>query len=69
MFGSILRDKIFSEISSIHRSEKKIKNADALSRLRFEEKVIKSDIENENQEIIKMDYNKRKSKYIKFKSQ
>ncbi|CAB4422519.1 unnamed protein product [Rhizophagus irregularis] len=77
---SILRDKIFSEISSrkkiysnnkscIHRSGKKIKNADALSKLRFEEKVIKSDIENENQEIIKMDYNKRKSKYIKFKGQ
>ncbi|GBC29398.2 zinc knuckle protein [Rhizophagus irregularis DAOM 181602=DAOM 197198] len=44
----------------VHRSGKKIKNADALSRLQFEEKDIKRDVESFDQELNKMDYNKEK---------
>src|ERR1700742_1145205 len=50
----------------VHRSGKKIKNADALSRLKFEEKVIKESLEDSDQEINKMDYNKEKKlRYVK----
>ncbi|CAB5212107.1 unnamed protein product [Rhizophagus irregularis] len=52
----------------VHRSGKKIKNADALSRLRFEENI-NDDIEDDNQEIMKMENNKEKSKYVKSKGQ
>ncbi|CAB4443572.1 unnamed protein product [Rhizophagus irregularis] len=50
----------------VHRSGKKIKNADALSRLQFEEKDIKRDVEDFDQELNKMDYNKEKRlRYVK----
>ncbi|CAB4408573.1 unnamed protein product [Rhizophagus irregularis] len=50
----------------VHRSGKKIKNADALSRLQFEEKDIKRDIESFDQELNKMDYSKEKKlRYVK----
>ncbi|CAB5107645.1 unnamed protein product [Rhizophagus irregularis] len=53
----------------IHRSGKENKNADALSRLKFEEKVIKRDVESSDQEIMKMEHNKEKKlKYIKFEN-
>ncbi|CAB4419687.1 unnamed protein product [Rhizophagus irregularis] len=50
----------------VHRSGKKIKNADALSRLQFEEKDIKENVEDFDQELNKMDYNKEKKlRYVK----
>ena len=50
----------------IHRSGKENKNADALSRLKFKEKVIKRSSENLNREIMKMEHNKEKKlKYVK----
>ncbi|CAB4434110.1 unnamed protein product [Rhizophagus irregularis] len=54
----------------VHRSGKKIKNADALSRLQFEEKDIKEDVEDFDQELNKMDYNKEKKlRYVKSKNE
>ncbi|CAB5185100.1 unnamed protein product [Rhizophagus irregularis] len=53
----------------IHRSGKENKNADALSRLKFEEKDIKKDSEDSYQEIMKMEYDKEKRvKYVKSKN-
>ncbi|GET62384.1 retroviral-like aspartic protease 1 [Rhizophagus irregularis DAOM 181602=DAOM 197198] len=49
----------------VHRSGKKIKNADGLSRLRFKEKETER---NENQEITKIENNKGKLRYIKFRN-
>ncbi|RIA83377.1 hypothetical protein C1645_833913, partial [Glomus cerebriforme] len=50
----------------VHRSEKKIKNADALSRLIFKEEAIKESLKDSDQEINKMDHNKKKKlKYVK----
>ncbi|CAB4441358.1 unnamed protein product [Rhizophagus irregularis] len=50
----------------IHRSGKENKNADALSRLEFEEKVIKGDLGGSDQEIMKMEHNKEKKlRYVR----
>ncbi|GBC33494.1 enzymatic polyprotein, putative [Rhizophagus irregularis DAOM 181602=DAOM 197198] len=50
----------------IHRSGKENKNADALSRLEFEEKVIKRDPGGLSQEIMKMEHNKEKKlRYVR----